>query len=247
MIAYGEKGTSIDPFESRDMDMADFQNLVDELNVRTHLVRHGPATQVLDEMLGSRQTNESTPGAMDNKPASKSSTSNLNYLDNVQEQRKKFEPPSIAGVRICCEIEVAKGRRKYEVVSNPANNHMWHRKPTSEISQLISMSIIAYSPSDSHRHEDGAANAELAILHLDRNLLLGHEFGDVKVNWNVPTDSLTCFANVPIGCAIVVRKDKQPLRPEHVEALCSWSRSKLWPLFRRIQDKTSDRCGLGKR
>jgi hypothetical protein len=54
MIAYGEKGTSIDPFESRDMDMADFQNLVDELNVSTHLVRHGPATQVSEEMLGSR-------------------------------------------------------------------------------------------------------------------------------------------------------------------------------------------------
>jgi hypothetical protein len=247
MIAYGEKGTSIDPFESRDIDMADFRNLVDELNVRTYLVRHGPATQVSDEMLGSRQTHGSTPEAIDDKPASKSSTPNFNNLSNVQEQRNKFEPPTIAGVRICCEIEVAKGRPKYEAVSIPANNHIWHRKPTSEISQLIGMSIIAYSPSDSHRHEDGAANAELATLHLDRNLLLGHEFGDVKVDWNVPTDSLTYFANVPIGCAIVVRKDKQPLRPQHVEALCSWSRSKLSPLFRRIQEQNIGPLWPGKK
>jgi hypothetical protein len=35
MIVYGEKGTALDPNESRDIDMADFRHLVDEIHCRT--------------------------------------------------------------------------------------------------------------------------------------------------------------------------------------------------------------------
>jgi hypothetical protein len=68
MIVYGEKGTALDPNESRDLDMVDFRHLIDELSSRTDQSACGEETHV---PLGAYALREIVCDAMADLPKSK--------------------------------------------------------------------------------------------------------------------------------------------------------------------------------
>jgi hypothetical protein len=69
MIAYGAKGNGIDPYESKDIDMLDLRHLVDELNMRTHLVSHEHLRFLVKDLLrGRRMRALPSPAKMSSLP-----------------------------------------------------------------------------------------------------------------------------------------------------------------------------------
>jgi hypothetical protein len=143
---------------------------------------------------------------------------------------------SIAGVRICCTKEVANGRPKYEAISVSADSSMWTRQPTSHISERIGLPIIAYNSSDCEmRRYSGSTNLEIATLHLDSDPLRS-PYEHCSSTWDGCID-FPCWINMH-GCVTVVRKDRKPLLPAHVEALCSWCRFQLFPAYMRNVKET---------
>jgi hypothetical protein len=94
MIAYGEKGTALDPNESRDIDMADFRHLVDEIRCRTE-----PSVYTKENCMSSR------PGKVDRTPKALETgqiTGDRGVGEKPTAQHLRFE--SVAGVQSTNEV-----------------------------------------------------------------------------------------------------------------------------------------------
>jgi hypothetical protein len=236
MVAYGERGTSIDPFDSKDIDMADVRHLIDELNVLTRLNsnEHAPHTPhegpslwqpdegihvISDDDFAFRQSNIDRNGSSIRKEEY-----NMPYSD-------KADPYSIVGVRVCCFCDTPIGGARCETTSVPADSIIWTYQSTSDIAQRIGMPIIVYGATDCHvREEDTANNHEVSLLHFDSDLM-NNPYGQPSSEWD-GTLGWPSWKN-KFGCAIIVHKDMEPFPLEHFEALCSWCQYKLFPIYKR--------------
>lgn len=241
MVVYGEVGTAMYPNESKDIDMTDFRHLVDKLNAPTSSGGGNVSNLPSFTQPSQSSTENSTPTtstmamSLENLLAHGRAKA---HAEQAQKAAKRFPTPKVTGVRISCGLEVARGRAKYESVEVFANDNIFNRYPTSHISERIGVLLIVYQAPDSDHESDfyddryECSNPEASALHIDCNP--DGFFGQQSLAWNGQLGRPNWIDDV--GSAIVVRKDKQPLQPEHVEALCSWCRHKLLPMFHRAQE-----------
>lgn len=175
--------------ESRDVDMMDFRRLVAEL-IRLTLA-YGDASAA--ERFMQPDMNWSIPSTLQAATQTHLSGDNAKASTGENKASSKFQDvsrttPMVTGVRISCGREVTNGRPKYEATEIPADDPIFHRQPTSEISERLGIPLIVYSPPEPpHYYEckDGiydSTNAEASALHIhcDPN---GH-FGTFYLGWN---------------------------------------------------------------
>jgi len=230
IIVYGEKGTTIDPFESRDIDMADFRHFIDAFNLRTAAIArynaaHGSPAMFVPEH--TKKPFDDNPRATVNKSETETT---LPEPDNKQAEEVKPTINMIPAIRINCAMEVTLTHPKYEPILLPSNDPIFSRLPTSDISRIIKMPLITYlTPDSAHLqpHDEDtcydATNPEVAYLNV-RCLSQSGSSGTLP---------LGRYRNDEVGSVIVARQDKQALLPEHIEALVAWSKFKVFPVLDR--------------
>lgn len=226
IIAYGEKGTTIDPFESRDIDMADFRHFIDAFNLRTAAIARYNAAQGAPAVFVPEQTKK--PFDTNARATVDKFETETNMPESESKQAEEVKPTitMIPAIRINCAMEVTPTHPKYEPILLPANDPIFSRLPTCDISRIIKMPLITYlTPDSAHlqpHDEDtcyNATNPEVAYL----NVKCLSQSG---LSSTLP---LGRCRNNEVGSAIVARQDKEALLPEHVEALVAWGKFKLFP------------------
>jgi hypothetical protein len=228
IIVYGEKGTTMDPFESRDIDMADFRHFTDAFNLKTAAIAKYNAAQGAPAIFVPQHTQMPSD---DNAKATleKSETeTNIPDPENKQAEEQKPTITMVPAIRINCAMEVTPTHPKYEPILLPFNHPIFSRLPTSDISRIIKMPLITYLPLDSGHLQPHSKNASYDATNPEVAYL------NVKcLSQSGPSGTLLLGRNRDdeVGSAIVARQDKEALLPEHVEALVTWSRFKVFPVL----------------
>jgi hypothetical protein len=144
------------------------------------------------------------------------------------------------GVKINCTSDQDDfNKPHFEAVDLPANDPIFSNHSTSEIGELVGLSIFTRrcEPDlfSGIYTRDGANNQDASSLHLccypkaKENILMG------TLGWG--------YASVemydPTGSILMVRQDGLPLTPLQAEALCKYCRYEIQPLMVRSHRKTS--------
>ncbi|PVH99566.1 hypothetical protein DM02DRAFT_471379, partial [Periconia macrospinosa] len=147
----------------------------------------------------------------------------------------------IKAVRINClgDVKVLE-RPRFEAVEIQANDTIFVDRNTSAIAQRIDIPIftrrLPHTLNWSHPDPDakkklgsssGAQNQDATFLHLccDPNAEPNYRagflgWGRAPIKWEND-----------VGSVVVVRQDKKPLTPFHVEVLCGYAHNRVKPLF----------------
>lgn len=152
------------------------------------------------------------------------------------------------GVRINCIGDEASGRPKFEACELPATHGSFKFPTSSQVSKRIELplTILRFQDTSLQNVLPPAVysfNTEATALHLvcdvptaneNSNMYDHHSVYDPtrldtsnEASWGHPIPRWTWN----IGSVIVVRKDKLPLYPEHVQALFRFCHYKLHPMF----------------
>lgn len=152
---------------------------------------------------------------------------NLSDMSLVKKPAANVRPTEqFSGVRINCRSDQDIGARpKFEPIKLPIN-HPVFRAPVSSISKRIELPIRISrclpgetSLKNTNREEYNASNQAATFLQLvaDPN---SSQWGWAPFEWQSPA-----------GSVIVVREDRKPILPQHIEALCHFCQYVLQPLF----------------
>jgi hypothetical protein len=143
---------------------------------------------------------------------------------------------TVMGVRINCNGDVKVEKRpRFESVKIPITHGIFRRQPTPVSSRIELPICVAKVPgTDKHWESQSALGEEgfglggstaATFLHIGcepnvNDFPQGYGWGLAPVAWNSP-----------VGTAVVLRKDKKPILPEHVAALAEWCEFELIPAF----------------
>ncbi|KAK6346155.1 hypothetical protein TWF730_010487 [Orbilia blumenaviensis] len=143
---------------------------------------------------------------------------------------------TVKGVRVNCEGDHSKCHRpKYEPIQVPLTDPIFKGHDTSDIAQRIGIPLFTrkYPPNPIWEGQGSSASStEAAFLHLscdpdqesDLDGTGAYGFGWAPAKWQ----------NSP-GSILVVRQDKKPIEPSHVEALCKYCFEHAGPLLSHSQ------------
>lgn len=142
------------------------------------------------------------------------------------------EECKVQAVRINCgaDIEILK-RPPFEKVEIASKNSIFSQHDTSDIAERLEIPIFTRQiPPDlqwAHDRHASRANQDATFLHLNCDPEGDFDEETGEIGWG--------YASMPWqsrpGSVIVVRQDKKPLWPWHVEALCKYIREDLQPYF----------------
>lgn len=161
------------------------------------------------------------------------------FLSYLYEPLPSSELPKVKGVRInCLGDEKISKREHYEAVEIAMDDAVFIKHSKSHITARIGIPIMtrrcAPDPEWASQKEETLPegepfeNQDATFLHLSCNK--EEEFN--------PKTGTMAFGYVPMswldpcGSVIVVRKDKKPLHPWHMEALARYCRYKIFPYMR---------------
>ncbi|KAI1204516.1 uncharacterized protein F4807DRAFT_447060 [Annulohypoxylon truncatum] len=202
ILAYGKEGLGIDQIACKDLDLNDFRHVADLL-----------ISYSLDPVPVNRQ---------------------------LSQLRQKSVGEKIKGVRInCIGDQKMCGRPKFEAVEIAQPDPIFSYGDVSEIMKRVELPIITqhcrpdpkWANNENYKAFEGMSpfnNQDATYLHLccDPNADLKLQMG--KLGWG--------FAPLKwqdgVGSVIVVRQDKKPLFPLHMEAMCKYCRYDASDLIR---------------
>jgi hypothetical protein len=132
----------------------------------------------------------------------------------------------VRGVKINCDSDCRKHKKpKYEAVDVPLTDPIFAKHDTSDIADRIGLPIFTRR-CQTEVSED-YVNQDATFLHLCCDPTAKFDSDSGIVGW--------AFAPMrwqdPAGTVLVVRQDKKPLAPLHMEALCRYCRYEIRPLL----------------
>jgi hypothetical protein len=145
---------------------------------------------------------------------------------------------SVKGVRINClgDVKMLK-RLQFEEIELPTTDAIFAKHDTSDIASRIGIPILTQRcPPDPKwaNSKDTMFESMSPCDNQDATFL--HQCCDPEAEFDISTGSLGWgWSPLPwqneVGSAIVVRKDKKPLLPLHMEALAGYCRKEIRPLL----------------
>lgn len=144
---------------------------------------------------------------------------------------------NIKGVRINCEgDEKMLNRPKYEAVEVPLRDIIFVKHDSSDIAKRIGLPIFTRQchPDPQWATNGGSNDCQYPFTNPEATFL--HLCCDPESTYNASTGALG-WAWAPrkwqnsVGSVVVVRQDKKPLLPIHVEALCKYCHFDIGPLL----------------
>ncbi|KAK4541840.1 hypothetical protein LTR36_007372 [Oleoguttula mirabilis] len=145
----------------------------------------------------------------------------------------------VEGVKIRCDGEIKRsgGERFVAVKVPPSAPVFWLGKSgvhDSEIAEAVGLPLISarysFLPVEAGKIQTGyATNIPATLMHKN----ISSKAPPAELIWDIPDDfgvAAACWQS-GVGGVLVVRQNRQPLKPHVVEALCSFIANELGPLF----------------
>ncbi|KAF2790433.1 hypothetical protein K505DRAFT_251203 [Melanomma pulvis-pyrius CBS 109.77] len=144
----------------------------------------------------------------------------------------------VKGVRINClgDVKMLK-RPHFEEIELPTTDSIFTQHDTSDIADRIGISVLTQRcPPDPKWANSKDAMFENKSPFNNQDATFLHQCCDPDAKFDMSTGSLGWgWCSMPwqngAGSAIVVRKDKKPLLPSHMEALAKYCRNEIQPLM----------------
>lgn len=160
-------------------------------------------------------------------------------MEDREDGRARINGDKVKGVKINCEGDKrAFGLPEFETIDVPTTHPIFTDHGTSEIAERIKIPIFTRKyPPNSGWKDDGRVgpflNQAATFLHLactDNRQDGGLGWGWAPVQWQNR-----------VGSVLVVRQDRKPLHPLHMEALARFCQYELGPMFEHSMGGYGDR------
>jgi hypothetical protein len=237
MLAFSNDGLGLNVPQCKDFDMNDFRDLVDHFRAYNYKPAPPKKKAAATEKKKAART-EGKPAASENK-ATPTESKPAATGNNPAPTENQPAPKTIKGVRINCHgDEKIFNKPHFEAVDVRPTHPIFFEHSTSDVAERVGIPLFTRRiPMHSlwaNGTYDGKlfnrspwVNQDATFLHVCCDPEAEFEEGTGQLGWGFPPLQ---WRN-GVGSVLLVRQDKKPLFPSHVEALCKYIRSELSPLF----------------